>query len=287
MHRFIMSLLPTGPQDPLYPSLLSYLLLCSPLLTHHPQPQESLNINEDDQAVATTFNAALVKPYLCTVPLSLLQELGTAYCNGELREEVFAEAVLRAGLPHLVENLSPLLLPPAVQRKASTVAKPRDTTLEDLSHTKAIAELSKIAQSLHIEGDGHDMNAKTANNEVDEGGEEEEEEDCPRLRKVAARDAVRRLGLGYHHVLSHLLPSLARDSDSPPPPESSGFALYVQLHRYLFSNAPAAMSLQCSDYFQRLIAHVRISFEPALQHVVAASYSHRFFTLSALLVSPP
>lgn len=285
----------------MYPVLLSYMLLCSPLLAHHARPVESLNVEEVDGGASPTRESAKLHPFTCTVPLSLVHELRMLHSNESLSDEAFAETVLRSGIPNLVTNLSPLLLPLTPKSKQShskDMRKPgtqADGALDDLSHSQALTNMSQLAHTVDI------TMADVVEDDVNEV------EDVKR----AARDVVKKLGLCYHTIIDAVMRSIDAEGKEVVHTSKhvrkleaqqaiSHFSESVNLHRFLFpkpgmnrqddgsgnevADEPKPLSA-CSEYLRRLVAHTRLSFEPNLQKAVAASFSHRYFTLIALLVS--
>eukprot|EP01039_Chlorochromonas_danica_P005815 gene5815-6403_t len=305
MYRFIHSLLPDGPSDSLFPSLLSYLLLCSPLLTHRERLVETTGTGEEDGQQSAAIRTVDLEPFHCSVPLSLLHELRVLHSNELLSDKSFADTVLRAGIPGLVCRLSPILLSSKEtrtsprSRQQSKQSKGgvliNEEMLGDLGHSKAVADLAKLARD-----SSHHSNSLSQDQNYDE--------------KVQAkvRNTLMKTGIGYLGIALSIVSEMKtewqrvyplrsprnKQKKSIQQPSLSELEECIVLRRFLFPKnyhnqeeeskqklLDDLLGLHGSDFLRRLVAHTRLCFDLRLQHSVPVGYLHCYFTLVALLFS--
>lgn len=308
MCRFIHSLLPDGPSDSLFPSLLSYLLLCSPLLTHRERMVEAIGAGDEDGQQSAAIRTVDLEPFHCSVPLSLLHELRVLHSNELLSDRSFADTVLRAGIPGLVCRLSPILFSSkearawprshqhSKQSKGGVLIN--EEILGDLGHSKAVADLAKLARdSSHHSSVSQDQN-------YDEIQKDEK-------LQAKVHNTLMKTGIGYLGILQSIVSEMRTEWQRVDPlksprnnqkksiqqPSLSELEECIVLRRFLFPKnyhnheeeskqklLDDLLGLHGSDFLRRLVAHARLCFDLRLQHSVPVGFLHCHFTLVALLV---
>eukprot|EP01031_Cornospumella_fuschlensis_P025053 gene25053-30260_t len=315
MHKFLLSMLPRGVDDSLFAPLLTYLLLTSPLLTHHlPATPHS---NKQKHAL---------RPYRGAVPVPLLHELVRAQNNKSLTDGSFAEIVLRGGVRGLAETLTPLLAsthnkPSEGTRKLASEQQKRGINGGTLTDLACSEPLGRLSQTLSSQYSNSISGNSTSGGTSDSSAEESEFKYIQRL--------LGRMGTSYFHLLQHLFEVCTIDEDESHTaakkhanlranaPKASGYEEYLLIHRYLYNNSDKSSSaathtismasvlpeeddpevlytnrpfltrLQSfgSDFLQRLFAHTRHSFDPHITASVSVSLMQKYFVLVGCLFS--